>query len=235
MIKQLIPVLTLVLTYGLSASTKSPLIKTEKHSSHKVYKNKKSSSNVVIKEFDDEIGTFTGFYNTTKDNTKITLSYHFNPAISFSNFADISKISTIEVSYTKRLKPYWINFLFQRTSADEGKLTDNPIVEGSTDSILTAGLGLYQRFHLFDDIFGNQLIYESVEANMTYSYITNNEHSTPFTGFGLKTDFAIFYRHNSAIHYGLKLSYNLIGAESSTEVAHTISWISIGVDLSFYF
>lgn len=208
-------------------------IKTEK-AQHKVFSNKKNS-NVVIKEFDNNIGTFTGFYNTQKDTAKITLAYHFNPAISFSNFTDISKISTFEFSYTKRKEPFWLNFLFQRTSAYIDKVSDVVLAPDSTDSILTAGIGLYQRFYLFDDFFGNELIYESVEANLTYNYVTNNQYSEAFLGPGLKADFGIFYRHTSIVHYGLKFSYNLISAESATKVAHTISWVSSAVDFSFYF
>lgn len=192
-------------------------------------------NDVLIKQFDKERGTFLGTYHTSKDQSKLSLVYHINPSVSFSSFADVTKISTIEAAYTSKMQNFWLNFVFQRTSASVEKIIDTPPVLGSTDSIITFGVGLYQRFHLFDNFFKNNLLYESIEANLTYNLISNNSEELNYNGIGLKSDFGVYYRSTAKLHYGMKLSYNLISAKNSKELTRDLSWISLGFDISFYF
>lgn len=192
-------------------------------------------NDVLIKQFDKERGTFLGTYHTSKDQSKLSLAYHINPSISFSTFADVAKISTIEAAYTYKMQNFWLNFLVQRTSASVEKILENPVILGSTDSITTFGIGLYQRFHLFDNFFENNLLYESIEANLTYNLISNNLEELGYSGIGLKSDFGVYYRHTAKLHYGVKFSYNIISAKNSQELTRNPSWISLGFDISFYF
>lgn len=194
-----------------------------------------STNEVLIKQFDKQKGAFIGTYHTSKDNNKISLLYHLNPSVSFRSLTDVTSISTMEIAYTTKLSEYWLNFLLARTSANIDKLMSNPLVGDSTDTITTAGVGLYQRFHFMDNLLGSGLLYESIEANITYSTISNNAEQLSYNGLGLKSDFGIFYRHDTKLHYGVKFSYNLISAKNELEAVHNISWISMGFDFSFYF
>jgi hypothetical protein len=192
-------------------------------------------NDILIKQFDKSRGTFVGTYHTSNDQTKISIIYHINPAISFSSFTDISKISTFEFAYTKKMQNYWLNLLIARTTASTDKLLESPLIDNSHDTITTFGIGLYQRFHLFGDFFESSLLYESIEANITYNLIANDTQELNFSGVGLKSDFGIFYRFSRQLHYGVKFSYNLISSQNSNNISHCISWISLGLDFSFYF
>ncbi len=196
--------------------------------------NNQVNSDILIKEFDQQKGAFIGLHNTADDGAKISLIYHISPSISFSSMSNIADISTFEINYTNRSdNTYWINYLLERTTAKLDAISD--IKSDATDTILTLGIGLYQRFKLFDNYFKNDLLFESIEANITYNTISSDISDETYQGIGLKSDFTIFYRSTTQIHYGVRFSYNLISSKSKSGQPHTISWVSTGLELGLYF
>jgi hypothetical protein len=86
-------------------------------------------------------------------------------------------------------------------------------------------------------------MFTTTSAGIGYYSFDENFTGQSYGGPGLKTDFGLHRRSSRSVHYGVRMSYHLasvkraeeVEGETSSQRALTLSWLTFGFDLSFYF
>jgi len=198
-------------------------------------------------------GIIESDYYTHKDNLRINVMAMFNP-----NIRKLSSIASLEAMISKNFNWFWLEGFFSATSAQFAEIMDNrsfvnpasPEAEGNffrdedvEQKLTTLGLGMGHRFRFFQGFFRARDLFEHVAAYLTYHSLTDSGRDLAYRGPGFRADFGLHKRLTSAFHIGINLSYNLgivdresiIETESREDRTFTLSWLSIGADLAFYF
>jgi hypothetical protein len=195
---------------------------------------------------DPVTGISTGTYDLKDDTGRYSVIYHFN-----SDLLEFTTISSFEFIYGIKKGFGWLDFSVSKSSARFDQVTNNNSALGASSldleesslGILTLGLGLSYRTNYIRHIFRSNTLYETVGASITYNQVDDSFRSETFSGEGLKADFGIHSRASESFHIGGKMSYNLIHTkkplefegESSSSRSLLLSWVSFGIDFTFYF
>jgi len=178
-------------------------------------------------------------------------------ALSASTTTDLNNLANLmsfQVNFLKNLDYFWVNGFVSLTNATFETISHtnqyleptNPIKSDTTEKLITGGLGLGYRFFwiqtLLEDVLNTKDIYEFTSASFTYQTLSEAHLGDSFTGFGLQTDFTIVKRLSPSYHIGLKTAYNISSlkrkvptGENSSANALVVSYLSMGLELGFYF
>ncbi|PIP93228.1 MAG: hypothetical protein COW00_11225 [Bdellovibrio sp. CG12_big_fil_rev_8_21_14_0_65_39_13] len=207
----------------------------------------KANKATVIKERNFETGIFRDEYNTTEDNNLFTLGYALN-----ADLKNSGGIAAFEAIYGRRFDLAWLQFVGMKMSAQFKEVADTNSTMNATEEFLDTrgsltqlGAGLSYRSQWVSYLLstGTNRVFETVAAYLTYNTFREGLTETDYKGFGVRADFGIHNRFSPTMHLGGKLSYNLINAErpenfdkeASSERALLLQWISLGIDVTFYF
>lgn len=195
---------------------------------------------------DDRTGVLKERYDTNNDVGKYSFLYHFN-----SDLLDFATVSSFEFIFGIKKDFGWIDFSVTKSSARFEEVTENnPAVGAATQELLedslgllTVGVGLSHRTHYIRHLFHNDTLYETVGAFLTYNQVDDSLRSLTFKGGGFKADFGVHKRTSESFHIGGKMSYNLMHVkkaqefegESSSSRSLLLSWVTFGLDFTFYY
>lgn len=200
----------------------------------------------VLKRRDVETGLFLEDYNTFNDKNRTSFLYHVN-----NDLTDLTGVQSIEFIYAHRFELAWVEFFAFRTTGRFEELTENNPSEGADstdlreteDSILAFGASISYRSNWIQELVNSDKMFTTTAAGIGWYNYTNNFRVKSYSGPGLKTDFGLHRRSSRSFHYGMKMSYHLahvkrsaeFEGETSSQRSHVLSWLSFGIDLSFYF
>ncbi|MCF8059372.1 MAG: hypothetical protein K9K67_08750 [Bacteriovoracaceae bacterium] len=200
----------------------------------------------VLKRRDVETGLFLSDYNTDKDANRTSFLYHLN-----NDLTALTAVQSLEFIYAHRFEHAWVEFFGFRATGNFEELTENNPSEGavtdelreSEDSVLAFGASLSYRGTWIQDLVNSDKMFTTTAAGIGWYNYTQNLRVKSYSGPGLKCDFGLHRRSSPSFHYGLKMSYHLAHVERSAEFegetssqrSQVLSWLSFGIDLSFYF
>lgn len=201
---------------------------------------------VVLKRRNVETGVFLKDYNTDEDVNKLSFLYHIN-----SDPTAPTDIQSLEAIYAYRLKNIWVELFGFQTTGKFKDLTANSGYEGGTsedlinsdDTVTAFGVSLAYRDNWISNLLGTEKVFTTTSAGIGWYSYNQTLRELTYSGPGLKADFGIHRRSSKTFHYGVKMSYHLASTkraseeegESSASRAHTLSWLTFGLDISFYF
>lgn len=208
------------------------------------------SENFILKEKNSESGVYDQSYNTVDDSSRFSAIIRTN-----FNVQKMDGLRSFEAIYAKKMELFWAEFIVQKTTARYECLTknndnvspSNSDLEQSSSDLLTLGLGLSLRSavvqDVLGDIFNTDRFFETTAAALTYNRFNDTYRAATFSGPGFRADYGIHYRAYPSFHMGPRFSYNLAlvkkpaegEGQTSTNRSLTLSWVSLGLDFSFYF
>lgn len=201
----------------------------------------------VIRERNFETGIFKSEYKTTSDDNTFQLAYGLNADIKESG-----NISAFEAIYGHRFDLAWLQILGMKMTAKFREVaepnssmnaTEEFLDESGSLTQLGGGISFRSQWTTYVLSTGSERIFETVTAYLTYNTFTEGFTSTDYTGWGVRADFGIHNRLSPMVHVGGKLSYQIIDStraenfegESSSARALLLQWMSLGIDIGFYF
>lgn len=201
----------------------------------------------LIQMRDIETGLMVDRHRIKEDKNRISFLFHVN-----TNLYNISDVTGLEFNYAHHFKNYWLEFFFMRTQADFYRIVDetnsadlpaSSTLDQSNDELSIYGIGISMRGAWIQELINSESIYTHTGANLAYYNLNQNLSSTSYSGPGLKADFGIHVRNSKTMHYGLRTTYYLahvrraqaFEGEDSSNRSLLLTWMTIGVDLSFYF
>ncbi|MEC7275118.1 MAG: hypothetical protein VXV96_02270 [Bdellovibrionota bacterium] len=210
----------------------------------KVIDNKERGT--VLKRRDIETGIFLKNYNTYDDKNRTSFLYHLNNDISSP-----TDLTTLEFNYAHRFELAWLELFAFRTSGKFREITDNNPgdfgtsfdLEDTDETLFAFGAAISYRSRWIQDLVNSDKMFTTTSAGIGYYSFDENFTGQSYGGPGLKTDFGLHRRSSRSVHYGVRMSYHLasvkraeeVEGETSSQRALTLSWLTFGFDLSFYF
>lgn len=208
------------------------------------------SENFLLKEKNSESGVYDQSYNTANDSSRFSAIFRTN-----FNVQKMDGLRSFEAIYAKKMELFWAEFIVKKTTARYECLTknndnvspSNSDLEQSNSDLLTLGLGLSLRSDIIQDVLGDIIntdrFFETTSAALTYNRLNDTYRSETFSGPGFQADYGIHYRAYPSFHIGPRFSYNLAlvkksaSEEGQTSINRslTLSWVTLGLDFSFYF
>lgn len=204
------------------------------------------NSELSTRQRDSETGLLREVYNVKADKGKYSFLFHVN-----SDLKDIADISTFEFIYGFKRDFGWIDFSIAKTSGEFQELTENNPSLGALSQelmeerggVLTLGLGVGFRTNYVRHLIAMDTLYETVAASLTYNQFDETFRGEKFSGPGIKADFGIHKRTSESFHFGAKMSYNLAHVKKAQEFegqnsaarSLLLTWLSLGLDLTFYY
>lgn len=159
-------------------------------------------------------------------------------------------IINFNFDYTKKMEDYWFDATFLITNGAINKLTTNHFeATGETDdnlygkksTMLTFGLGVARESRYSQALLPFDGMYEVISADLTYNLYKGEAMSKSFYGPGMIAKFSLFKKLNDYVSIGPQLLYNLavvkraqeLDTETSSSRSLTMSYVTVGFDLSF--
>jgi hypothetical protein len=202
-------------------------------------------SGTYIKSRNPTTGLYTDNIYTVGDTSRTSLLYHFN-----HDLASSFDINGFEFIYAYNKESTWYEFSVMRSNVRFGDVAQNNTflgadsddLQNSNDNILNINLGLSYRGSWVQNLIKSDRIFTTTAASIGYYILNENFLGQSFSGPGLKTDFGLHRRTGPKMHWGAKMSYHLapvkrsanFEGESSVNRSLLLSWLTFGVDLSFY-
>lgn len=207
----------------------------------------KANKATVIKERNFDTGIFRNEYNTSEDDNLFSLSYALN-----ADLKNSGGITAFEAVFGRRFDLAWLQFVGMKMSAQFKEVADPNSSMNATEEFLDArgdltqlGVGLSYRSQWVSYLLstGSSRVFETVAAYLTYNTFREGLTETDYKGPGVRADFGIHNRFTHNMHLGGKLSYQLINTERaenfdrepSSARALLLQWMSLAVDVTFYF
>lgn len=197
----------------------------------------------VTNRIDEQTG-LSYSHSTKEDNWILSGQYFIN-----GDLMNAMELSGFEASLATKWGRYFLDFLVAQTTTkinevaniNSSSLKDlNIDFENTTYSITEIGVGLKLRSTLIQDFIQSKDYFDIISSHITYMSTTIEEES--FSGPGLRASYGIFKRFGPSTQAGIKADYHLgvlsrSANESNTSVKTTLvtSWISTGLELSYYF
>lgn len=162
-----------------------------------------------------------------------------------------SDITNFTFSYGKKLESYWLDTSFLITNGLFNKITtNNPTATGLTNdqlvgtksSMTTIGVGIGRESHYAQSLLPFNDIYELMAADLTYNIYKESTSGKSFTGPGMIAKFSLYKKFSDYFSAGTQFTYNLAvvkrssddNTENSSVRSLTMSYLTVGFDLSFY-
>lgn len=206
----------------------------------------KMNTGTVIKQRDFETGLVKEDYNTQMD--KARTSFHL---LANHDLASVTGLYSLEFIYAHRFESLWWEFVASKTSAKFGEISQRNSelalalddLESTQEDLISLGMGVGFRNSWIQNLIRYDDIFSTTSAALTYNKFSENFIGRDYSGPGLRADFGIHKRSSTRMHYGFKMSYNLaqvkrakqVDTEDSASRSLTLSWLSAGLDISFYY
>jgi hypothetical protein len=204
-----------------------------------------SAKLVQIRDIDS--GLMVDRHRIKDDRNRISFLFHGN-----TNLYKIADVTALEFNYAHHFKNYWMEFFYMRTQADfyrivdetnSGDLAGSSALDESNDELNIFGVGVSMRGAWIQELINSESIYTHTAANFGYYTLNQNFSNRTYKGPGLKADLGLHVRNSKSMHYGVRTTYHLAHVkrpqaftdESSSSRSLLLTWMTIGVDLSFYF
>lgn len=215
------------------------------------------NNEVLINDFDSEIGVNADRVYTGNDQNLFSLSYHFSP-----DYSDFRKVQAFEAQYHFKLsndQKTWLGFLLKVDQNKFEAITNNSTSASRTTTstndydlaraadtkmtLMTAGFGAGYRFKLLPDLFKTKKTFEKIMVFFNYMTMNDEEYSFDYDGFGLTADYSLLIRNGKYLVYGLKLSYNIGALKKKNTIAgvstqnrrRSVGWLATGLTFGYNF
>lgn len=160
-------------------------------------------------------------------------------------------ITNLHFAFTKKMDDYWLDSNIILTNGVFSKLTTNNSLStgltneqliGSKSTHTTIGLGVGRESRYTQTLIPFSDIYELMAANLTYNIFKEPTSTKSFSGPGMMAKFSVYKRFSDYFSVGPQFTYNLAvvkraqenDLETSSSTSLTVSYLTIGFDLSFY-
>lgn len=167
------------------------------------------------------------------------------------NVQKAADVTNFTFSFAKKMEDYWLDTNLFYTSGLFSKLTtNNPSATTLTDeqladtksTHLSIGVGIGRETRYTQTLLPISEIYELMAANLTYNIFKEPTSTKSFTGPGMMAKFSVYKKFSDYVSAGTQFTYNLavvkraqdFDTESSSASSLTLSYLTIGFDLSFY-
>ncbi|MBP9681559.1 MAG: hypothetical protein KBD76_09150 [Bacteriovorax sp.] len=184
-------------------------------------------------------------FNPTFQN-RYSFLFGLNPNI--NRAADISNLT---FSYGKEMEHFWIDSNFSITRGLFRKITtNNAAATGRSQNeqqdeqklLTTFGIGVGRITQYAQSLLPFKDMHELMAANLTYSFYRDSNTSKFFYGPGLLAKCSLYKKFSDYFSAGAQFTYNLSvvkraqdnDTETSSSRSLTMSYLTIGLDLSFY-
>ena len=209
----------------------------------------------MIYDLNTELGIKDQRKYTGNDSNKFAIAGHIS-----GDYEHFNDLLGVEFNYMHRSQNYnqiWYGFqLFQnRTFFDS--ITQNHTAEAGHNAnaesqyqrpnnvktnIFAGGLGVGYRFKLLLEFLPTEDMFETVDVYINYLTMDETFIDQKYNGYGLTTNYSIHKRSSTKYFYGGKISYNIasvtrdaIGDESKSDRSFAIGWLSLALELGFFF
>jgi hypothetical protein len=180
-------------------------------------------------------------------SNRYTFSLGLNPSIQKS-----TDIRNFAFNYaSKKYENSWLDFnliigqgFFKKMTTNNPSATQlsNLQLEDNTSKHTTFGIGPAFETRYIQTLIPLSDIYELIATNLTYNILQEPTSNYSFKGPGLLAKFSVYKRFSDYISAGTQFTYNLavvkraqlFDTESSSARSLTLSYLTIGFDLSFY-
>jgi hypothetical protein len=200
-----------------------------------------------------ESGFPTDSHYSGNDAFRFTVNILGNPS-----YQDFTDLTSVEVHMAMKLDQTWLEGFIGFTDTNFERIASNRenvnVVNPNSESnfirndnteekMRILGLGTGYRFKFFSEILAWNNVYETISAFATYTSLDESGRNLTYSGPGLKADYGLNRRFNQSFFAGFKLSYNLslVTRDALSEIENkkdrtlTLSWMSVGVGMGFYF
>lgn len=184
-------------------------------------------------------------FNPSHTN-RFSLLVGVNPSI--TKAADVTNFT---FSYGKKFETYWLDSNLLITNGMFNKITtNNPSataqtsanLEGTKSTLTTIGVGIGRESRYAQTLLPFKEIYELMAANVTYNLYKETTSGKSFTGPGMIAKFSLYKKFSDYFTAGTQFTYNLAvvkraqdtDTETSSVRSLTMSYLTVGFDLSFY-
>lgn len=167
------------------------------------------------------------------------------------NIQKAADVTNFTFSFAKKMEDYWLDTNLFYTSGLFSKLTtNNPSATTLSDeqladtksTHLSIGVGIGRETRYSQTLLPISEIYEVMAANLTYNIFKEPTSTKSFTGPGMMAKFSVYKKFSDYVSFGTQFTYNLavvkraqdFDTESSSASSLTLSYLTIGFDLSFY-
>lgn len=209
----------------------------------------------MIYDLNTDIGIKDQRKYTGTDSNRIGLAGNIS-----ADYEHLSDMLGLEFNYMHRSSKYnqmWYGFQLFQQSAKFDAITQNQEAEAGDDindesqyqrpdgtktSVFGLGLGLGYRFKLLMEFFPTEDVFENIDVYANFLTMNEKFINRKYSGYGLTTNYGIHKRSSTNFFYGGKLSYNLasvtrkpIGEEAKRDRSLTLGWLSMGLEIGFFF
>jgi hypothetical protein len=167
------------------------------------------------------------------------------------NINRAADVSSLSFSYGKELENFWIDTNFSMTRGLFRKITTNNAAattrtqaeqQDEQKLLTTFGIGVGRFSHYAQSLLPFKNLYEYMAADLTYNFYRDSHTSKFFYGPGLLAKCSLYKKFSDYFSAGALLTYNLAvikraqdnDAESSSARSLTMSFLTVGFDLSFF-
>ena len=185
-------------------------------------------------------------YNPTYHN-RFSFLLGINPSIKKKT----NDITNLTFSYGKKLEDFWIDTNILLTNGLFSKIsTNNPTATGLSNdqlidtksTITTFGVGIGRESRYAQTFLPFEGLYELMAADLTYNVFNESTSEKTFTGPGMIAKFALYKKYSESFSMGAQFIYNLAvvkraatnETDNSSSTSLTMSYLTVGFDLSFY-
>ena len=207
----------------------------------------------MIYDFDSDLGIKDQRRYTGTDKNRFSVS-----GLVSANYEQLQSVLGGDVTYMRRTSRYnqvWWGgqFFYQNVEFDavtQNRTSgSNPNGEqafqrpgGTKNSVMAGGLGASYRFKLLLDFFETEDVFENIDVFANYVQFKEDFINKSYRGYGLTTNYGIHKRSSTSFFYGGKLSYNIasvtreaLGDEKKRDRSLTLGWLSLGLEIGFFF
>jgi hypothetical protein len=206
----------------------------------------------MIYNFNTQLGIKDQRKYTGRDSNRLTAAFHLA-----GDYEHLTEILGAEINYMSRSSKYdrfwWGAQIFQH-KAHFRNITENSFFgganseasfrrpSGTKDSLLGFGPGIGYRFKLFLDFLPTEDTFETVEVFLNALLLDESFIEEKYQGYGLSASYGLHKRTKTSFYYGGKFSYHVatvtrraIGDESESERSLSLGWLSIALDVGFFY
>lgn len=189
---------------------------------------------------------------TGADRNRLSMAGHVSG--DYEHFNELLGGEATFMTRTERYDRIWWGAQVFRHRAYFDNITQNPSSGGTNsdaanarpgdvkDTIFGYGPGMSYRFKFFLDFFETEDVFESVDIFVNMIELNETHIKEKYRGWGLTTNYGIHKRTSTSFFWGGKFSYNVanvtrpaIGDESKNERSLSLGWLSMALELGFFF
>lgn len=206
------------------------------------------SDDSILSDTDKETGLVEDAFYTGNDSSRFSISLNYS-----QDYEDPTKVQMYDFQYFSKINSsylkLWWGFQAKQVIAKYSAIAE----ESVTDTLATArksnnqsfsifGFGLGHRFRALGGAMLSDRFFENISVFANYMFHTDTTTSETYNGYGYTAEYGLNYRSSKTVYYGGKLSYNwamversAVDEESLPERSLVFGWLTLGLELGYYF